>query len=48
MTFFLQMPYREIAEALDCPLNTVKTRMFHAKRKLQPILRKLSIRGESQ
>ena len=48
MTFFLQMPYREIAEALDCPLNTVKTRMFHAKKKLQPILRKLSIRGQGQ
>ncbi|MEM7542422.1 MAG: RNA polymerase sigma factor [Pseudomonadota bacterium] len=27
--------YREISEILDCPVNTVKTRMFHARDKLR-------------
>lgn len=30
--------YREIAEILDIPLGTVKTRMFHALKKLKDIL----------
>ena len=29
---------QEIAEMMDCPTNTVKTRMFHARRKLREIL----------
>jgi RNA polymerase sigma-70 factor, ECF subfamily len=28
----------EIARIVDCPINTVKTRMFHARRKLRDIL----------
>jgi len=27
--------YREIAEVMDCPVDTVKTRMFHARRRLR-------------
>ncbi len=34
LTFFEGRSYREIAEVLGCPVNTVKTRMFHARRQL--------------
>ncbi len=29
--------YREIAQVIDCPENTVKTRVFHARRKLRSL-----------
>jgi RNA polymerase sigma-70 factor (ECF subfamily) len=32
----------EIAEIMECPVNTVKTRLFHARRKLRDILPKLA------
>lgn len=32
----------EIASIMQCPVNTVKTRMFHARRKLKPILSTLA------
>ncbi len=35
LTFYHELPYHEIAKILDCPENTVKTRMFHARKKLQ-------------
>lgn len=35
LTYFHGCGYREIAEALGCPVDTVKTRMFHARRKLR-------------
>jgi RNA polymerase sigma-70 factor (ECF subfamily) len=35
LTFHHGLHYREIAEILGCPENTVKTRMFHARKKLQ-------------
>jgi RNA polymerase sigma-70 factor (ECF subfamily) len=38
LTYFHEMGYREIAEIMGCPVNTVKTRMFHARRQLQQIL----------
>ena len=40
----VELPYyqglscREVAEIMDCPVNTVKTRMFHARRKLRTLL----------
>lgn len=42
-TFFLGFNYKEIAELAGCPENTVKTRMYHAKRQLAPLLRKLGL-----
>ena len=42
LTFFGGYSYREIAEIADCPVNTVKTRMFHAKRRLRVLLPKLA------
>ena len=35
LTFCHGLPYQEIAKILNCPENTVKTRMFHARKKLQ-------------
>src|SRR5690348_9971315 len=38
LTYFHGLGYKEIAQALHCPLNTVKTRMFHARRRLKALL----------
>jgi len=35
LTFSHGMSYEEIARVLDCPENTVKTRMYHARRRIQ-------------
>jgi len=34
-TYFQEMGYREIASIMGCPVDTVKTRMFHARRHLK-------------
>jgi len=34
-TYFHEMGYREIAGIMGCPVDTVKTRMFHARRHLR-------------
>jgi RNA polymerase sigma-70 factor (ECF subfamily) len=38
LTYFHEMGYREIAEIMGCPVDTVKTRMFHARRRLKTLL----------
>ena len=38
LTFFHGCTYQEIAEIIGCPENTVKTRMFHARKQLQGLL----------
>ncbi len=38
LTYFLGHSCEEIAEIMDCPVNTVKTRMFHARRKMRTLL----------
>jgi RNA polymerase sigma-70 factor, ECF subfamily len=38
LTFYQGRSYQEIAEITRCPVNTVKTRMFHARRRLAPLL----------
>jgi RNA polymerase sigma-70 factor (ECF subfamily) len=38
LTFGEDRSYPEIAEIVGCPLNTVKTRMFHARKKLAQLL----------
>jgi len=35
LTYFGGYSYEEIAAIMDCPVNTVKTRMFHARAKLR-------------
>ncbi len=38
LTYFHDIGYREIAEIMDCPVGTVKTRMFHARHQLRQML----------
>jgi RNA polymerase sigma factor (sigma-70 family) len=38
LTYYHELGYREIAEILDCPVDTVKTRMFYARRHLKRAL----------
>ena len=38
LAYFNDLGYREIAEIVDCPVDTVKTRMFHARRRLKLLL----------
>ena len=35
LTYFHEIGYREIDEIMDCPVDTVKTRAFHARRHLR-------------
>jgi RNA polymerase sigma-70 factor (ECF subfamily) len=42
LTYYLGHSCADIAEIMDCPVNTVKTRMFHARRKLRLLLPELS------
>jgi RNA polymerase sigma-70 factor (ECF subfamily) len=47
LTFYHGLSYQEIAELVQSPLNTVKTRMFYARKKLQDVLEKAGITGEA-
>jgi RNA polymerase sigma-70 factor (ECF subfamily) len=38
LTYFHERDYREIAEIMACPVDTVKTRMYHARRHLKRVL----------
>lgn len=38
LTYFHGLGYREIAEIQSCPVDTVKARMFHARRRLKQAL----------
>ncbi len=38
LTYFSGYSYQEIADIMNCPVNTVKTRMFHARRRLSKLL----------
>ena len=39
LTYYHGCAYKEIADIVGCPVDTVKTRMFHARRKLRSALR---------
>jgi len=41
LTYYFGCSYEEIAGIVNCPVNTVKTRMFHARGKLRALLPKL-------
>jgi RNA polymerase sigma-70 factor (ECF subfamily) len=43
LTYFYGRSYNEIAAIVGCPVNTVKTRMFHARRKLRQLLPQLGV-----
>lgn len=38
LSYFVGCSYLEISEIVGCPVNTAKTRVFHARRKLEKIL----------
>ena len=38
LTYYGGFSYQEIADIAGCPVNTVKTRMFHARRRLKVLL----------
>lgn len=45
LTYYYGLAYQEIAEIMSCPVNTVKTRMFHARRRLREVLPGLGVSG---
>ena len=45
LTYFYGCSYEEIAVIAGCPVNTVKTRMFHARAKLRKLLPALGQEG---
>ncbi len=49
LTFYVGCSYEEIAAIAHCPLNTIKTRAFHARKRLHEILEDLdTIREEGK
>lgn len=46
LTFYQDRSYQEISQIVGCPENTVKTRMFYAKQRLQEILGQMGIGRE--
>jgi len=46
LCYFHDMAYGEIAEVVGCPAETVKTRMFYARRRLRLLLDDLAGHGE--
>jgi RNA polymerase sigma-70 factor (ECF subfamily) len=38
LSYYHEMGYQEIADTMGCPVNTVKTRMFHARQRLRTLL----------
>jgi RNA polymerase sigma factor (sigma-70 family) len=39
LTYFQGLHYSEIAELMNCPENTIKTRMHHARKKIASVLK---------
>ena len=52
LAFYHEHSYQEIAVITGCPVNTVKTRMFHARQRLAQLLAELGrhrpVRGEEK
>lgn len=43
LSYYLGCDYSEIATIVDCPENTVKTRMFYARKKLKEVISSMDI-----
>lgn len=48
LSFFEDLPYREIAEIIACPEGTVKTRVYHAKEALRRCLAQQASESDSR
>lgn len=48
LAYYHDCSYAEIAEIVGCPENTVKTRMFHARKKLRRLLSQAARGGPAQ
>ena len=48
LTYFSGFSYQEIATIAECPVNTIKTRMYHARRRLKYLLPILAGADEEQ
>ncbi|MFN3286737.1 MAG: sigma-70 family RNA polymerase sigma factor, partial [bacterium] len=48
LAFFHGLSYGEIARVVGCPVNTVKTRMYWAKRKLREALNASAVRRQAR
>lgn len=46
LVFFQEMTYKEVSEILKIPINTVKTRVFYAKKELRGILNKMGVKKD--
>lgn len=42
LTFYHEFSYEEIARIMNCPVNTVKSRMFYARQKMREVLSQLN------
>ena len=45
LAYYQEFSVQEIADALDLPANTVKTRMFYARQRLKVLLEKSGVEG---
>src|ERR1700694_3784920 len=43
LTYFHGLSYQEISDVVGCPVNTVETRMFHARRRLRDLLPEMGV-----
>ena len=46
LAFYEDLPLAEIAQVQACPENTVKTRLFHARRKMKECLQRVFRDGD--
>ncbi len=46
LSYYHGFSYQEIAQIVECPLNTVKTRMYHARKRLEHLLPRMGFRGD--
>ena len=46
LSYYHGFSYQEIAQIVDCPPNTVKTRMFHARKRLERLLPQMGMHDD--
>jgi RNA polymerase sigma-70 factor (ECF subfamily) len=46
LVFFHELSYREVAQVMDCPVGTVKSRVSYAKRDLNGVLKRMGFESD--